>query len=478
VLCALFSVVSQTAISLGVQQSWKSGQNMGERLVVIGADAAGMTAASQARRRDRTLEVVAFEKGKYASYAACGEPYFVSGDVEDLSDLIARTPDQFARAGIDLRLRTEVTSIDLDRRTVSTLSHSDGATSETGFDKLLVATGARAFIPPMQGVDLPGVHTLRTLTDAAALRSIAAAGKGRLVIIGAGYIGIEVAEAFDTRGWDVVVVEALPSVMARTLDADLGSKVSDAMTQSGVSVLTSVMVDRIEGTECVTGVSAGGRSIPADVVVLAVGGRPMSELASKAGIPIGPTGGIIVDDHQLTGAEGVWSAGDCAEVYHRITRQMVNMALGTVANKTGRIAGINLSGGDASFPGVLGTAITRFHDLEVAVTGASQVQAEAAGIDAVEVTVSGLTAASYMPEATGLTIRLTVEKGTGVVLGSQIVGGTGAGKRIDVFATAAWNRMTATELEWVDFAYAPPFAPVWDLMAIAGRKATAAAARI
>ena len=271
------------------------------------------------------------------------------------------------------------------------------------------------------------------------------------------------------------MVEALPSVMARTLDADLGEKVSESMTQSGIRVLTSVMVQRIEGTDRVTGVYAGDQSIPADVVVLAVGGRPVSELASEAGIPVGPSGAIVVDDHQRTGVDGVWSAGDCAEVYHRVTHQMVNMHLGTVANKTGRIAGINITGGDAGFPGVLGTAITRFHGLEVAVTGASLTQAEAAGIDAVDATVSGLTVAHYMPGAQDLTIRLTVEKGTGVVLGSQIVGGAGAGKRIDVFATAAWNQMTATELEWVDFAYAPPFAPVWDLMAIAARKASAAA---
>jgi len=448
---------------------------MSDRLVVIGADAAGMTAASLARRRDRSLSVVAFEKGKFASYAACGEPYFVSGEVESIDDLIARTPGQFARAGIDLKLQTEVTSIDLDRRTVTTLSHVDGATAETGFDKLLIATGARAFIPPMPGVDLPGVHTLRTLGDASALRSIASAGKGRIVIVGAGYIGIEVAEAFESRGWTVVMVEALPSVMARTLDADLGEKVSESMTQSGIRVLTSVMVQRIEGTDRATGVVADGQFIPADVVVLAVGSRPVSELASEAGIPVGSTGGIIVDDHQRTGVDGVWSAGDCAEVYHRVTHQMVNMQLGTVANKTGRIAGINITGGDASFSGVLGTAITRFHGLEAAVTGTSQTQAEAASIDAVDATVSGLTAAHYMPDAQELTIRLTVEKGTGVVLGSQIVGGVGAGKRIDVFATAAWSRMTAAELEWVDFAYAPPFAPVWDLMAIAARKASAAA---
>jgi NADPH-dependent 2,4-dienoyl-CoA reductase/sulfur reductase-like enzyme len=448
---------------------------MGKRLVVIGADAAGMTAASQARRRDRDLEVVVFEKGKFASYAACGEPYFISGDVEDIDDLIARTPEQFVRAGIELRLQTEVTGIDLRRRTVGTLSHSDGTTSETRFDELLIATGARAFVPPMPGVDLPGVHTLRTLGDAAALRSIAFAGKGRIVIVGAGYIGLEIAEAFDVRGWQVVMIEALPSVMARTLDADLGTKVSEAMAARGVRVLTSVMVERIEGVERVTGVAAGGQSIPADLVVLAVGGRPVSELASDAGIPVGPTGGIVVDDHQRTGVDGVWAAGDCAEVYHRVTGQMVNLHLGTVANKTGRIAGINITGGDVSFPGALGTAITRFHDLEIAVTGVSQAQADAVVIDAVDVTVSGLTASHYMPEAQDLTIRLTVEKGTGVVLGSQIVGGAGSGKRIDVFATAAWNQMTVQDLEWVDFAYAPPFAPVWDLMAIAARKAAAAA---
>ncbi len=448
---------------------------MSDRLVVIGADAAGMTAASQARRRDRSLEVIAFEKGKFASFAACGEPYLVSGDVARIDDLIARTPEQFAKAGIDLRLETEVTSIDLDRRVVTTLSHIDGATSETAYDKLLIATGARAFIPPMEGTDLPGVHTLRTLGDAAALQSIAAAGTGNIVIVGAGYIGLEVAEAFDVRGWNVTIVEALPSVMARTIDADLSEKVTEALVASGVNVLTSVMVERIEGTDRVTGVSAGGDFIPADVVVLAVGGRPVSELASDAGIPVGPTGGIVVDDHQRTGVAGVWAAGDCAEVYHRVTGQMVNMQLGTVANKTGRVAGINMTGGDVSFPGVLGTAITRFKELEIAMTGVSLSQAEAAGIDAVDVTVSGLTVAHYMPGADEITIRLTAEKGTGVVLGSQIVGGGGAGKRIDVFAAAVWNRMTAGDIEWIDFAYAPPFAPVWDLMAIAARKAASAA---
>ncbi len=451
------------------------GTVMAERLVVIGADAAGMTAASQARRRNRQLEVVAFEKTGFASYAACGEPYYISGDVDPIDKLIARTPEQFAKAGIDLRLRHEVMAIDLDRRVVEVRNHNDDTTSETGFDTLLIATGARAFVPPMPGVELEGVHTLRTLDDAEALRSIAQGGVGSIVIVGAGYIGIEVAEAFEARGWTVTLVEALPSIMARTLDADLAVSVVDAIETRNVRVLTDVMVERIEGDGRVTGVLAGGESIDADVVVLAVGGRPVSELAGDAGIVLGTSGAIVVDDHQRTSAEGVWSAGDCAEVRHRVTRQMVNLHLGTVANKTGRIAGINMTGGDASFPGVLATAITRFHDIEVSVTGVRPNDAAAAGIDAVDVTVGGLTAAHYMPEATDMTIRLTVERGTGTIIGAQIVGGPGAGKRIDVFAAAIWQGMTATDLEWVDFAYAPPFAPVWDLMAIAARKAASAA---
>jgi NADPH-dependent 2,4-dienoyl-CoA reductase/sulfur reductase-like enzyme len=451
------------------------GTVMAERLVVIGADAAGMTAASQARRRDRDLEVIAFEKTGIASYAACGEPYYISGQVDPIEMLIARTPEQFAKAGIDLRLHHEVTSIDLDRRIVEVRDHEDGSTIESGFDQLFIATGARAFVPPMPGVDLDGVHTLRTLADAEGLKVVAEAGEGSIVIVGAGYIGIEVAEAFDVRGWDVTMVEALPSIMARTLDADLGDQVVAAMKERGVTVLTDVMVERIEGDERVTGVLAGGETIAADVVVLAVGGRPVSELAGNAGIELGATGAIAVDDHQRTSVDGVWSAGDCAEVRHRVTGEMVNLHLGTVANKTGRIAGINLTGGDVSFAGVLGTAITRFHDFEVAVTGVRPTDAAASGMDVVEATVSGLTAAHYMPEASDFTIRLTAERGTGQIVGAQIVGGRGAGKRIDVFASAIWQGMSAEDLEWVDFAYAPPFAPVWDLMAIAARKAASAA---
>jgi NADPH-dependent 2,4-dienoyl-CoA reductase/sulfur reductase-like enzyme len=448
---------------------------MGERLVVIGADAAGMTAASQVRRRNRDFEVIAYEMGNHASYAACGEPYHIAGIIDPIDKLIARTPEQFARAGIELHLRHEVTAIDLERRVVEVRDADGESTLEKGFDHLMVSTGARAFVPPMPGRGLDGVHTLRTLGDAAALRTIADAGPGNAVIVGGGYIGLEVAEAFHTKGWNVTIVEGLPAVLPRTLDADLGEQVAEAVRSMGITVLTGAMVEQIEGTDRVTGISIEGGSLPADVVVLSIGSRPVVELARDAGIPLGVTGAIAVDDHQRTGIEGIWSAGDCAETQHRVTGRPVNMHLATVANRTGRVAGVNITGGDLAFPGAIGTAITRVHDLEIATTGLRSSDAAAAGLDVVDATVSGRTIAHYMPGSEELTIRATAERGSGRLVGAQIVGGRGAGKRIDVFATAIWDGMTAGALEWVDLAYAPPFAPVWDLVAIAARKAAAAA---
>jgi NADPH-dependent 2,4-dienoyl-CoA reductase/sulfur reductase-like enzyme len=450
---------------------------MGERLVVVGADAAGMTAASQARRRNRDLEVVAFERTGIASYSACGEPYYISGEVDTLDELIARTPEQFAKAGIEVRLHTEVVKIDTERSVVSVRNGDSGDITESGYDQLLVATGARAAVPPIDGIDLDGVHVLRTLDDAEALRRVADAGEGNIVIVGGGYIGVEVAEAFETQGWNVTVLEALPSLMSRTIDGDLGPAITEAMEEVGVRVLTNEVCENIEGSGHVTSVFAAGERIPADVVVLATGARPVVELADDAGIELGATGAIAVDDHQRTSVDGVWSAGDCAEARHRVTDEMVNLQLGTVANKAGRIAGINIAGGDATFPGVLGTAVTRFHDLQVAVTGVRLEQATASGIDAVDATVSGITASHYMPDASKMTIRITAERGTSRILGAQIIGGPGAGKRIDVLATAIWQEMQASELEWVDLAYAPPFSAVWDTVAIAARKAAAASVR-
>jgi len=448
---------------------------MGRKLVVVGADAAGMTAASMARRRDRDLQVVAYEKTSWASYAACGEPYYIAGYVPELDELIARTPEQFARAGIDLRLRHEVVAIDTAARTVTVHDLEADRTFEDSYDELLLTTGARAFVPPIPGVDLDGVHTLRTLGDAEALRTVVDGGSGTAVIVGGGYVGLEVAEAFHAKGWEVVVVEGTPALLPRTLDTDLGVVVAERMRAMGITVHLDAMASAFEGDGRVEKVMAGELELDADIVVLGVGARPVVELAEAAGIPLGPTGAIAVDDHQRTRVDHVWSAGDCAEVVHRVSGAPVNYHLGTVANKTGRVAGMNLTGGDFAFPGVLGSAITKILELEVASSGLRSSVAQAAGFDAVDATVEGLTTAHYWPGHAEMTIRVTVERGSGRLLGAQIVGGPGAGKRIDVFATAIWQGMTAADLSWVDLSYAPPFSPVWDLVAIAARKAAQAA---
>jgi NADPH-dependent 2,4-dienoyl-CoA reductase/sulfur reductase-like enzyme len=448
-----------------------------ERLIVVGGDAAGMSAASQARRRRASddLEIVAYERSSWVSYSACGEPYHIAGYVDPLEALVARTPEQFAGRDIEVHIRHEVTAIDVADKTVTIHRLDDDAVFDDHYDHLLIATGATAYRPGITGRDLDGVHELRTLDDAAELRAIADRGPDSVVVVGGGYIGLEAAEAFVVRDWNVTVVSAHDGVLERTLDPDLSIEVVGAMRQRGISVVTGTRVTAILGVSRVEGVEVADRVLPASAVVLGLGSVPEVYLAEAAGIPLGPTGAIQVDNTQRTSIEGVWAAGDCAEVPHRLTGRPANVHLGTVANKTGRVAGINLGGGDATYPGTLGTSITRVCDLEISSVGLRLSDALDAGFDAVAGTARGTTTAGYMPEAQPMTIRVVAERGTQRLLGAQIVGGPGAGKRVDVFATAIWTGMTAHELEWTDLSYAPPFSGTWDLVAIAAREASRAA---
>lgn len=435
-----------------------------------------MSAASQARRRRGAddLEIVAYERSSWVSYSACGEPYHIAGEVDPLEALVARTPEQFARRQIAVHIRHEVTAIDTAERTVTVHRLDDDTVFDDHYDQLLIATGATAVRPDITGRDLDGVHELRTLDDAADLRAIADEGPNSVVIVGGGYIGLETAEAFHERGWDVTVVSAHPGVLDRMLDPDLSVFVVEAMRERGITVATDTRVDCILGVERVEAVEIGETRVPARAVVLGLGSRPEVELADAAGIPLGQTGAIKVDNTQRTPVDRVWAAGDCAEVINRLTNAPTNVHLGTVANKTGRVAGINLGGDEATFPGTLGAAITRVCDVEIASVGLRPSDALDAGFDAVVGTARGTTTAGYMPQAEPMTIRAVAERGSGTLLGAQIVGGRGAGKRIDVFATAIWNRMTAADLEWTDLSYAPPFSGTWDLVAIAAREAARA----
>ena len=449
---------------------------MTERLVVIGGDAAGMTAASRARRRRdlADLEVVALERGAYTSYSACGVPYFVGDLVTDIDELVARTPDEHRRNGIDVRTGHEVVGIDVDRRRVRVRDLSDGGGErDEPFDQLVVATGAVPFRPDVPGIDADGIFGVQTLTDGIAVRrAIDDRAPDRAVVVGGGYIGLEMAEALVRRGVEVALIDRTEQPMEATLDADMGALVAQALRAVGVTLHLGEPVDGFDTDGgWVRAVRTARRMVPADVVVLGTGVRPDSRLAHDAGIRIGETGGIVTDARMETNVAGIWAAGDCVESVDRVTGRREVVPLGTHANKQGRVVGINATGGDIRFPGVIGTAASKICAYEVARSGVTEREAAEAGIDVVAATIEATSRAGYFPGAEPITVKIVAERATGRIVGAQIVGEEGAGKRIDVLATAIWNRMHVDEVASLDLSYAPPFAPVWDPVLVAARKA-------
>jgi NADPH-dependent 2,4-dienoyl-CoA reductase/sulfur reductase-like enzyme len=334
---------------------------MARRLAIVGGDAAGMSAASAARRRDPDLEVVAFERGPYTSYSACGIPYYLGGLFDDSDRLVSRSPEEHRARGITVHTRTEVTGIDLAARRLTVLDHQSGDERTEGFDQLVVATGAEAVAPPVPGAD--ATEPVRTVDAAERFRAALQRGgkHHHIVVIGGGYIGIEMAEALVQRDIPTTLIEAMPQVMS-PLDADMAAHVQDAAEGLGIRVLVGTKVEEVlrddEGAP--RAVRAAGETIDADHVVMAAGVKPAVALAEGAGIDLGPSGAVAVDDHQrCPGNDGVYAAGDCAESWHRLLHKPVNVQLGTHANKQGRIAGVNATGGDVAFPGVIGTAVSR-----------------------------------------------------------------------------------------------------------------------
>ncbi len=430
-----------------------------------------MSAASQARRRRDDLEIVVLERGDWTSYSACGIPYLIAGEVDDIDSLISRTPDTFRNEfRIDARLRHEVTGIDTAAGEVEVHDIEHGRNFRLGYDQLMIGTGGRAIRPRFEGVDLDFVHGVQTLGDAQRLLDYAEdCHCGHVVVIGAGYIGLELAEAFTMWGADVTVIEQQSDVLP-TVDPEIGALIGEAMRRREIDVLCETTVSGCE----LGRVHLPDRIVEADMVVLGTGVRPNGELAAEAGIETGVKGAIRVDRRQRTSADGVWAAGDCAESTHLVSGAPTYVALGTTANRQGRVAGMNLGGEYATFPGVLATSASRFCELEVAQTGLTAEEATAAAFDPVEALIESTTKAGYYPGSSTITIKLVAERGSGRLLGGQIVGGEGSAKRIDVLATALMNHMSVHEMIELDLSYAPPFGGVWDPVLVAARRAAAA----
>ena len=438
------------------------------RIVVIGGVAAGMSAASQAKRRLPEADVVVLERGPYVSYGACGMPYNIEDPGRTMDDLVVLTPADVREREIDLRLRHRAAGLDLERRVVAVQDLEGGGASELGYDALVLATGAAPVRPPIPGLDHSRVFLLRELTDGQALKQhLAEAQPARAVIVGAGYIGMEMAEALRGRGLAVTVVERMGQVTPG-YDPAIAALVADALQRHGVSVETGVSVQAVEevGGEGLT-VRTDRGSIPTDMILVAVGVRPRVELARSAGVALGETGAIAVDDGMRTSVPAVFAAGDCAEARHIVSGRAVWIPLGTTANKQGKVAGANAAGASERFAGVAGTAGFKVFDLEVARTGLSTVEAVGLGIDAVTAVSRQRSRAHGYPGGNPITTTLAVERGSGRLLGAQMAGVGVVAKRIDVFATALTAGFDVEALENLDLSYAPPFAPVYDPVLIA-----------
>jgi NADPH-dependent 2,4-dienoyl-CoA reductase/sulfur reductase-like enzyme len=414
-----------------------------------------MSAASAARRTDPDLEVVVLEATGHVAYGMCGLPYYLSGAVDKADELLAYPPGHFGAArGIDVRTYARAVDIDPVGRWV-TYQH-EGRTHRLSYSALVVTAGAAPVLVPLPAVADDRLFTIRTLEDAVALRGLLDAGRlGRVLVVGAGYIGLEMAEALHARGCDVTVVERLDRVLP-TLDPELSLLVEAHVREHVDLRLSTAAADACE-------------PVP-DAAVVCVGVRPAGGLVAQAGAETGPSGALVVDEAMATTLDGIWAAGDCIAPLHRVTGAPAFVARGTTANKTGRVAGTAAAGGRARFEGIVGTAVVKVFDLEVARTGLTLDEATAAGLRARATDIVHRSRAKYYPGSQELHVRL-VHEPEGRLLGAQLVGREGAVGRIDVVACALTAGMSVADLGALDLAYAPPFAPVYDPLIIAAQAA-------
>jgi NADPH-dependent 2,4-dienoyl-CoA reductase/sulfur reductase-like enzyme len=450
---------------------------MVKRLLVIGGDAAGTTAASTALRlAGDALEVVVLERGSYTSYSACGIPYWIAGDVDDVDALVARTPQEHREQGIDVRMGAEAVAIDTAAHTVRV---RDGhGEDDVAYDFLLLATGAEPVRPPLPGIDADGILGVQSLDDGVRVQEALARRPAEVVVVGSGYVGLEMAEACVRRGFSVTVIERAEHAMP-LLDPDLGDRIAGAMEDLGIRVVTGAEVTGFRTSDGrVTGVETDARTYDAELVVLGLGVEARTGLAAEAGLPLGVKGGLVVDERQrVPGHDDVWAAGDCALTRDRLTGELIHLPLGTHASKQGLVAGHSIAscvtGHDSGtyFPGALRTAISKICATELALTGLREDAARKAGFDPVVATIDTTTVAGYQPEAEEMTVRVVADRTSRRLLGAQIVGGTGSAWRIDTFAMALWSTLTVDELLMTDLAYAPPFSSVWDPVQVAARAA-------
>lgn len=443
-------------------------------LVIVGGVAGGASAAARARRMNEHARIILLEKDAYISFANCGLPYYLGGEIADRQELLVASPELFKqRFNIEVRTHTEALRIDREAKTLTVLDHNTGNQEALPYDKLVLAPGASPLVPPIPGIDAPNVYTLRNLEDTDRIfDAVAKHGAKRAVVIGAGFIGLEVAEQFRDRGMDVALVELQPQVLP-LLDAEMAQPLADALRQRGIALhlgdgIKSVKTDASTGLASAVQLNSGA-ALPADLVLMGIGVRPNVQLAKDAQLPLGDTGGIATDSFMRTADPDIYAVGDAAEYPYRPTGSNLRVPLAGPANRAGRLAGEHAVTGNAEpTTPVLGTSIVRVFGLAAGLTGLTLKAAQRAGIDATAVHIIANHHAGYYPGAQPMTLKLLYAPDSGKILGAQAVGGAGVDKRLDVIATAMHFGGTVHDLVGLDLAYAPPFGSAKDPVHMAG----------
>lgn len=445
------------------------------KIIIVGGVAAGMSAAAKAERLNKEAEIVVYEKTEIVSWGACGLPYYVGDFYQDPNNMIARPVEKFIEAGMNIKIRHEVIRVDTEKKEITVKNLTTGEIFKDTYDKLMISTGAHAIMPPIKNLTAEGVHTLKDYTDGITLKEEMMKEENQeIIIVGAGYIGIEVVEAAKHLGKrNVRLIQLGDRVLMESFDKEITDVMeAEIRNHEGVHLhLEETVLEVIEKDGKAVGVKTNKGEYKADLIVIATGVRPNTAFLKDTGIEMLPNGALIIDKHGKTSIDSIYSAGDCATVYHLVRKENVFIPLATTANKIGRVVGENLAGVPTEFKGTLGSAAVKVMDLEAGRTGVTEREAANMGINYKTVFVKDKNQTNYYPGQEDIYIKLIYNKDTRALLGAQVAGKKGAVLRVDALAAAIYSEMTVEEIGMMDFCYAPPFARTWDVMNVAGNVA-------
>ena len=439
------------------------------KVIIVGGVAAGMSAAAKLKRANKEAQITVYEKSRHVSFGACGLPYFVGNFFEDSQKMIARTVEQFNASGITVNIEHEVLNVDTDNKCITVKNLLTGETFTDTYDKLMIATGASAIIPPINNVDLKHVYTLKSMEDGEALKhAMQNEALKRVAIVGAGFIGLEVVEAAKQYGKEVHVFQLNDRVLVDTFDKEITDLLEEELRTHDVHLHLSQTVTELVGDQAVTQIKTNDETFDVDIVVLTAGVRPNTSFLKDTKIEMLRNGALVIDHEGRTSIEDIYAAGDCASINHILKPEPAYIPLATVANKMGRIIGENLAGAHHTFNGSLASACLKVTNLEAGRTGLSEQEAMNLGINYKTVFITDMNQTSYYPGQSKINVKLIYNADTKVILGGQIVGRKDAVQRVNVLATAIFAGLTTDQLAMLDLCYAPPFARTWDVLNIAG----------